>query len=306
MSSSDDFFMAQADGEDVSKLSAFFSDPGQWGTSGSAINYLFGVEAYGSHGGVVGCGGTFMTRLFGPYSSIAGVHGTARDFTGVAGTSLNHVGVYGQVEDNIHLPDNFHAGVLGAAGNQPGVIGFSEGNAGVRGFSFSSVGAIGGSSGGPGVIGVSDTQNGVLGISFQTGPEVPNTSNTAAVVGSSDQQHGVIGTSNASVGVIGFSNNIGVLGYTTTPGSLAGSFLGDVNVDGDLAVSGQIIAGIKDAIVPFPDGSKRRLHCMESPEHWFEDFGAARLKRGRTVVKLDEDFAKVIKRGDYKLIGRFD
>jgi hypothetical protein len=38
---------------------------------------------------------------------------------------------------------------------------------------------------------------------------------------------------------------------------------------------------------------------MESPEHWFEDFGAAKLKRGRATVKLDADFAKVIKRGDY-------
>ena len=51
--------------------------------------------------------------------------------------------------------------------------------------------------------------------------------------------------------------------------------------------------------MPFPDGSQRVLHCMESPEHWFEDFGAAKLKSGRAVVKLDTDFAKVIKRGDY-------
>jgi hypothetical protein len=34
-------------------------------------------------------------------------------------------------------------------------------------------------------------------------------------------------------------------------------------------------------------GSKRLLHCMESPEHWFEDFGSARLTRGRATVKLD-------------------
>src|SRR5262249_5163737 len=52
-------------------------------------------------------------------------------------------------------------------------------------------------------------------------------------------------------------------------------------------------------MVPFPDGSQRVLHCMESPEHWFEDFGTARLKNGRAVVSLDPDFAKVIKRGDY-------
>jgi hypothetical protein len=31
---------------------------------------------------------------------------------------------------------------------------------------------------------------------------------------------------------------------------------------------------------------------MESPEHWFEDFGAARLKNRRATVKLDADFAK--------------
>ena len=38
---------------------------------------------------------------------------------------------------------------------------------------------------------------------------------------------------------------------------------------------------------------------MESPEHWFEDFGTAKLKNGRATVKLDGDFAKTIKRGGY-------
>ena len=40
---------------------------------------------------------------------------------------------------------------------------------------------------------------------------------------------------------------------------------------------------------------------MESPELWFEDFGTAKLKRGRAVVKLDANFASVIKRGDYRV-----
>jgi hypothetical protein len=40
---------------------------------------------------------------------------------------------------------------------------------------------------------------------------------------------------------------------------------------------------------------------MESPEHWFEDFGSAKLARGRAVVKLDANFAKVIKSGDYRV-----
>ena len=54
-------------------------------------------------------------------------------------------------------------------------------------------------------------------------------------------------------------------------------------------------------MVAFPDGSQRVLHCMESPEHWFEDFGTAKLRNGRAVVALDADFAKVIKRGDYRV-----
>ena len=70
---------------------------------------------------------------------------------------------------------------------------------------------------------------------------------------------------------------------------------------GNLFVTGQITAGVKDAIVPFPDGSKRLLHCMESPEHWFEDFGSARLTRGRVTVKLDADFAKVVTLNGYRV-----
>ena len=77
------------------------------------------------------------------------------------------------------------------------------------------------------------------------------------------------------------------------PTAFAGYFAGNVQIDGTL------IAAIKNGVVAFPDGSKRLLHCMESPEHWFEDFGAAQLKGGRAVVQLDSDFAKVIKRGSY-------
>ena len=39
---------------------------------------------------------------------------------------------------------------------------------------------------------------------------------------------------------------------------------------------------------------------MESPEHWFEDFGTAKLRGGRALIKLDADFAKVITR-DYRV-----
>jgi hypothetical protein len=291
MGTSDDSFFARTD----SDINIAFEDDSK---QGELPHYSFGVVGYGSAGGVVGCGGPAMTRLLGPYSTFAGVHGTAQDFTGVAGTSVNHVGVYGQVEDNFSVSDGIHAGVLGTAQTQPGVVGFSQNGFGVQGVSPGSVGVRGESSLGFGMHGTSDEDSGVFGVSIPVGPVVPNTSNIAGVVGSSDRQHGVIGTSNANVGVIGFSNNIGVLGFTTTPGALAGQFIGDVEIDGNLTVTGSFPKG---CAVPFPDGTHRTLYCMESPEVWFEDFGAAKLKRGRAVVTLDADFAKVIKRGDYKV-----
>jgi len=115
-------------------------------------------------------------------------------------------------------------------------------------------------------------------------------------MGTSSDHLGVLGTSTNEAGVAGYSKNaVGVYGETGAAGAYAGFFRGN------LYVTGQIFAVIKDAIVPFSDGSHRLMHCMESPEHWFEDFGAARLKRGRAVVKLDADFAKTIRTGDYRV-----
>jgi hypothetical protein len=31
--------------------------------------------------------------------------------------------------------------------------------------------------------------------------------------------------------------------------------------------------GTQSVAVAFPDGSHRRLYCVEMPENWFEDFG---------------------------------
>ena len=127
-------------------------------------------------------------------------------------------------------------------------------------------------------------------------PTVPGTPNVAGVIGTSDQVHGVIGTTNDAAGVIGFSTyGVGIVGSTSSPAGYAGAFYGAVQVNGTLTTN------VKNGVVPFPDGSQRLLHCMESPEHWFEDFGSARLARGRAVVKIDANFAKVIKRSGYRV-----
>src|SRR5262249_44099537 len=159
----------------------------------------------------------------------------------------------------------------------PGVVGFSAYNSGVFGGSANTE---------PGVFGISyfGTSSGVFGQSVSEGPMPgPNLPTNAGVVGSSSALPGVIGASKMSAGVLGFSNNIGVYGVSTNPASYAGYFQGNVTVTDTLT------ARVKRAVVPFPDGTQRLLYCMESPDHWFEDFGSAKLKRGRAVVKLDAD-----------------
>ncbi len=231
-------------------------------------------------------------------STNAGVVGVSTEFTGVVGLATwGGPGVYGRKtlpnDDLSMMPQNLAAGVAGTAINWTGVIGWSNHGYGVLGQT---------QDGDAGIVGVSSFSRGVLGVTplgalpgvegrcGDAGPTVPNTPNIAGVVGTSNRHHGVIGTTNADVGVIGFStNNIGVLGYTTK-GSFAGYFIGNLAV-----------TGTKAAVVPFPDGTERALYCMESPELWFEDFGTAKLKRGGAVIKLDADFGKVIKRGDYRV-----
>jgi hypothetical protein len=231
------------------------------------------------------------------YSDNAGIIGASDTFPGVVGLSNPGPGVYGRKglsdEDPSLIPSGLAAGVVGVSMSWHGVIGWSNYGDGVLGQT---------QAGDAGVVGVSYFTRGVLGVTpgvnppwglsgvegrcGDAGPTPPpavdglNLPTIAGVFGTSDAQAGVIGTSNSSVGVLGFSNNY-----------YAGVFLGDFLV----------MNGSKSAAVPFPDGSHRVLYCMESPELWFEDFGAAKLRRGRTVVELDANFGKVIKRGDYRV-----
>src|SRR5215212_5859425 len=264
-------------------------------SDGDNIPYKsFGVVGYGLSTGVLGFSGGRDPE--GPiqqnsYSLRAGVEGGSVEFTGVAGASLAGVGVYGQVEDSPPVPTGWRAGVFGAATTQPGVIGFSREGDGMQGASFTGTAVRAVSFFGNGVHSISGALTGVTGISGTQGPmQIP----AAGVIGTSDTQIGVIGTSNAFWGVLGFSaNNVGVVGQTGNPNSFAGLF------NGNVAVNGTLTATVKNGMVAFPDGTQRVLDCMESPEHWFEDFGTAKLKNGSATVKLDGDFAKTIKRGGY-------
>ena len=286
-----------------------------------------GGRMEGRSGGVVG-----QAQLGGPLShdipDQVGVFGTSRSGPGVMGTSSFHYGVVGQFGES--APDPFVAagagGICGTADDAPGVVGVTRtGNHGV-------FGQFGDHPGGPaphaGVCGSSRQGFGVVGVSSQLGGVFGRADKFAGVFGSSNQSVGVGGRSDRSYGIFGLSfapirpgtnladfpagvygqsmkGSAGVLGVAQGTGAgIVGVGTGQAwagYFQGNLAVDGQIVARIKDAIVPFPDGSKRVLHCMESPEHWFEDFGSARLTRGRVTVKLDADFAKVVTLNGYRV-----
>jgi hypothetical protein len=88
------------------------------------------------------------------------------------------------------------------------------------------------------------------------------------------------------------SDAIGVWGFSDA--GFAGLFTGKVQVLGPFSVF-----GVKSAVVPFADGSHRRLYCMESPESWIEDFGVGQFVNGQAQVQLDADFAAVVNSDSY-------
>ena len=306
MSSSDDFFVAHG----PAPIGFHAENPND-----VAPVFDLGVKAVGRTVGVFGQVGD--TRAA-PAGTFAGVLGTALEQPGVIGWSRENDGVQGASFTGAAVSGfSFHgigvravSGILGmrGSGEEGGILGESEsGGFGAVGrsgqFGPGHMGPVTGASGvlgtsalNPGVAGSSGAHIGVYGQSDQSGPPVPSRP-IAGVYGSSASQPGVIGTSTAEVGVFGLSaNSVGVIGQTTNPASLAGAFVGGVIVNGNLSVS-----GTKAAAVPFPDGTRRLLYCMESPELWFEDFGTAKLKNGRATVKLDGDFAKVIKPASYRV-----
>ena len=161
--------------------------------------------------------------------------------------------------------------------------------------------------GSPGVRGIGDggpntTPNGPVGVYGQSGVGVE----ADGVQGVGGIRFGPQGEFSGGSGVHGISLAFGapaVFGeardhssqsiaiYGLAPTGSAGVFDGNVVVHGDFSV---IKPGTKSAVVPFPDGSHRRLYCLESPESWFEDFGFGQLVNGQAQIQLDPDFAATV------------
>ncbi len=227
-------------------------------------------------------------------SSDAGVFGSS-PFIGVEGTSPSGRGVQGTTGAGAgSLVLGFRvAGVQGFATKNVGVYGYDQGAAD----NLASFGVFGHSLPAYGVFGFSAAPLGTL-VHSPTGVP-PGLIAVAGVMGTSSGNPGVYGISGTSIGVAGQSQNIGVLGGLIAgagPSALAGLFLGNVQIQGSLTVTGSYP---KSAAVPHPDGTHRRMYCVEAPEPYFEDFGEGRVENGRTSVTLDPDFLALVQGDRY-------
>jgi hypothetical protein len=293
-------------------------------------------EGRGVHGhsiendGVVGTSGASnKSGVVGINDSNVGVFGRGNAQAGVLGNSSGGNGVEGDSTSG--------NGVLGRSNSGNGVVGLSDSDSGISGTSNSGVGVRGGSERNDGVVGTSNATNrsGVVGLNANNvgvfgrgktaifgegqGPE-GNTGvlGTAAVGigvhGSSNDGGGLFGTgvwgeAVGGVGVAGSAQNgwgvqatstrnialLAICGDDDNPGVAAGWFAGDVVIDGNLT----LVNGVISAAMPNRDGSHRRLYSIESPESWFEDFGEARLVKGKANVKLEAGFLSVVKTEGY-------
>jgi hypothetical protein len=237
---------------------------------------------------------------------VLGASNTTAGSTSIRNTAANGVGldlICAAGTDGIGL---FAQGTgLGVFGRNTEVGGGAS-SAGVYGVAFGA--------GNPGVWGSTNLGIGVLGESFSgiaIRGQVPaeSSANTIAMYGVNNSSYagpspgaggfGVYGLCAKGHGLVGATATAGgaaVVGATNgVAGAYAGAFYGPVVVAGAFTVFG----GPKSAAVPHPDGTHRRLYCMESPESWFEDFGESTLACGQAEVRLDPDFAAVVDLSKY-------
>lgn len=226
--------------------------------------------------------------------------------------------------DSFGFVGSNNGGTLGAglAGQGSGIgvygqnLSSNSGAAGVggRAASANTFGIAGVNTAGPGVLGQSTAGNGVWGTSdsgFGVFGQVAGTANTIAIYALNYSSYKGPSPGAGGFGIYGLcANGHGLVGATATAGgaavvgasngvagAYAAAFYGPVVVSGAFSVVG----GPKSAAVPHPDGTHRRMYCMESPESWFEDFGTAALECGRAEVTLDPDFAALVNLSDYQV-----
>ncbi|MBN1425481.1 hypothetical protein JXA88_13085 [Candidatus Fermentibacteria bacterium] len=258
---------------------------GVYGRSTPADYYGFGGDFCG---GYIGARGLVEATGAHTYYGLVGVaiggSGTNLGVDAVAAEGTSNIGARCQA-----LGDDLGTGLLAfaEADSANGVYGSALGEAqsiGVRGENLSPIGmgVLGESTGTAGIC------DGVWGISHSPagwgvyGWCQATTGAGTGVNGETDTPSGagVVGHAWASTG-----DAVGVVGITQSPSGYGVYYVG--------GLSG---SGAKNCVVKTSQGP-RLLYCQESPEPWFEDFGSARLERGRAHVDLDPLFLETVSIG---------
>ena len=241
--------------------------------------------------GVIGVGGNGGTGVWGESRFAGGGNVTTGSGPGVFGKGVHGVQAFGSVDGVFGRGAGF-AGVDGRAAKDSqalGVYGAAAGNHAVVGdHRPSSLTSR------AGVVGATHDGFGTAGV-VKAKAEAPASSGNAGVLGVvdfdpnrpfNDSVTAVLGVAAIGTGPHGRPMHQGY----------AGIFHGPVAINGPLTVFGN---NHKSGAVQHPDGSHRRLYCMEAPESLFEDFGRAQLTNGSAEVSLDADFAALIRTDDY-------
>ena len=246
--------------------------------------------------------------------SAAGVHGVNNGVShflpprvGVLGESSSGYGVHGSGSIGV-VGDGYHAGVWGVCDSGSGVYGSGFSGVGVQGWGSTGVQGRGRGQG-TGVRGDSYDGIGVLAANYSgaspallsQGPLAGRFLGDVDVDGSLHTSRAlVVGSSSRRASGATIWGSFQAYGPALLGGSIT-TVTGALGVNRDLYVSGNlyVYGSSKSAVVKVADGSHRALYCVESPECWFEDFGRARLVRGKAHVRLDRTFAQIVRTGDY-------
>lgn len=246
----------------------------------ATVQNIYGLSVENYNSGVAAILGQTLGSGTGPAlqgisPSGWGAFGTSTSSYGVVGSSASTAGVYGV--------GGF--GVDGVSNNA------SNAGIGVHGSATAGHGVYGQTTSGNGVTGGSATGNGVYGTASGSGVGVRADSGSGYALFAS------VGNNTAAVYGVA---NAGSAIYGSSSGGNAGAFSGPVVVTGPVSITGNFSAtGTKSAVVPHPDGTHRKVFCMESPISYFEDFGQAGLVDGVAHVSLDPDFAALVRTDQY-------
>ncbi len=225
-------------------------------------------------------------------------------FGNATGTTGQSDGVFGQIFSPVAGSAAVIGEAQGTSGQTSGVAGFNRSSgrsaAGIAaeeeassGFTLG-VSAVSDSPNGTGVLGLgqgmSNTGNNLAGCcAFGVwGDTKSSVFGDAALVGTADGARAIFLQNNSTVVPTAFVFQGAANQFALQAGGNGGYCTidsnGHLNCQGGTSTIAAVAGGARQVA----------LYAMESPQHWFEDFGSGRLTNGATTVTLDPTFAETV------------